>query len=202
MPLEFQHEFPYTIGNSEKCKHLDKHYDVDVFWLPIKQRVQYENGEDQWVDDRQQSKEAVIQEPKWGKGEPNGFDFQQCVQAIGQWDQWTDQFCTVLTCSACNMPIVQTYRLRGPQLFDQVYSLLLNMQSSDTEIVFEGEGTSKIVWYPLEEKTVISNYKTNKTIEFRKDPFGILQSKEGVSTNKWKFTNVSFIFIFKMQIHF
>ena len=91
------------------------------------------------------------------------------------------------------MPIVQTYHLRGPGSFDRVYSLLLNMQSSFTEIVFEGEGTSKVVWYPLEEKTAISNYKTNTTIEFSKDPFGVLQSEEDGSKNKWKFSNVSFI---------
>ena len=191
MTLQFGREFRYTIGNPNKCKH--HYHDMNIFWLPIKQAGQDKNEEYLWVDDRSKSKGVAIKELKWAKGEPNGLDIEQCVDLYSGWDQWNDQFCSAMRCSTCNMPIVQTYHLRGPGSFDRVYSLLLNMQSSFTEIVFEGEGTSKVVWYPLEEKTAISNYKTNTTIEFSKDPFGVLQSEEDGSKNKWKFSNVSFI---------
>ena len=191
MPLNITTYLQYNIGDPELCKVVG----VRKFWLPVIQGnpIRDTIWKYHWIDDRPASNKRVIESPNWMQSEPNGLQIERCVDAFEVSDYWNDESCLSLRCSVCRMPIVQTYYLRGPRHFDQVYSLLLNMQKKPSKIVFEGEGTSTVVWYPLKEKTILLSYKTNFTITFFKHPFGLLQ-QQGLLKNRWMFTNVSYLY--------
>ena len=60
--------------------------------------------------------------------------------------------------------------------FDHVYTLSLEMQFIQSEVVFEGQGQNQIIWYPLQRKTQIRNHDNpDSIVEFQKHPFGLLK---------------------------
>ena len=148
-------------------------------------------------DDRQGYNSSLITDAKWYPGQPNGLHFQPCVavssRQTGDPKQWCDLECRYPRCSVCQMPVVQTYLLRGPTHFDQVYALSLDMQLNGTYLLFEGTGTSRIVWHIFEEKTELMNYKLNISLTYAQRPFGLLSlplNNEPHGQHKWLFTNV------------
>ena len=141
-----------------------------------------------WVDDRYKSKETVIQIQKWQEYEPNGLEFEKCVDAItdGKHDQWNDNRCNDLRCSVCNMPRVQTFYLRGND-FDDDHEYILSMDTQDhsSRIRFEGQKLSYIYWHVLHGTTEIRHfYNETYKRQFKQMPFGQLKPSSS------KFTNV------------
>ena len=192
MPMDFEENIRYIIGDPDKCKIVG----LNKLWVPVRQGnlIDEDYGVYQWFDDRASSNQSIIQSPNWKQSEPNGLQIEQCVDAFGDSKYWNDESCSSKRCSVCRMPVVQTYYLRGPRIFDQVYSLLFNMQRTNSKIVFEGEGTSVIIWYPDEGQTQIKNYKMNYSVTFHKNPFGILQNENSPSRKTWIFTKVCSIY--------
>ena len=109
-----------------------------------------------------------------------------------------------VACSACNVKVAQTYFLRGPELYDQKYSLAAEMQKNITRVVFEGQGSSQIIWYPLKKMTkLVKPGDDSLTTYFDQNPFGLLKNgyklqwmgrwgtRQKVKQNyRWIFTNV------------
>ena len=194
-------EFGYTIGSPDKCIHSG----TQTYWIPVVQGEPTigQNGHNQWLDDRPGHDKTEVRSPKWRNSEPNGHVSEQCVDIMQLSEEyfWNDDACSASRCSICLTPAVQSYRLRGTSLYDQLYTLSLEMQKSSTRISFEGEDSSWLYWYPQNEKTVLldSRYRFNLTMN--QHPFGILQPQVSTkkmlqgqvteSSNRWIFTNVS-----------
>ena len=170
-------------------------------WIPIKlEKYDPETGY-QWLDDRPSSCGGAVMNPKWGKAQPNALGINRCAQAV-QWldgEFWDDTDCDETHWSICNVPITQTYLLRGHKMinqtdktryhFDHVYTLSLEMQLVPSEVVFEGQGQNQIIWYPLRRKTQIRNHDNwDSIVEFEQHPFGLL--KHDQEEHGLIFTNV------------
>ena len=94
-------------------------------------------------------------------------------------------------CSICEIPEVQTYRLRGKTLLDHEYFHNLEEQQSTLGLTFEGN-SSKIFWDPFEEKTLLIDPRYNLTV-INQRPFGMIEIAQqlGGLSEKLVFTNVS-----------
>ena len=138
------------------------------------------------------NKIATTGNSKWNQYEPNGLDFEQCVDTViyNGTEVWNDELCGSLRCSLCKMPISQKYYLRGQSEYDQEYSLSMNLQKNASKIVFEGQGRDQIFWHVSESKTEIKR-SASKNLEFDQLPFGRLISKSN-GQHDWVFTNVGF----------
>ena len=182
------------LGDAENCFVNNE----ERFWIPV---IQGETKASQylWVHDRPGFSKKVILNQTWHVGHPTGLLFQQCVSTSDE-GEWYDVECeTELKCSVCNVPVVQTYQLRGNTTFDMEYFLSFEMQQSTRVITFEGHESSRIFWYPLEAKTEIIDQKQNLSRTFNQNPFGLLGSKDAVIkfgyTDELTFTNVSSLFV-------
>ena len=142
------------------------------------------------------------------RSQPNGKDFQKCVESRaisrgpGSHFLSNDIACSRTLCSICQMPQTQTYYLRGniPKEFEHKFSLSMNLQSSNTVIIFEGQqGIAQLVWDPLMKRTDLVNHHLNVTISYNQHPFGLLEPKnrnEFANVSRLMFTNVN---IFKKK---
>ena len=187
-PIEPDHVF----GNSSVC-YLEG--DMKYFWIPVIQEgKRSEVGQYSWVDDRSNTNSSETLNLGWHTGQPNGLDFQQCVHKSEK-EKWYDVECEKKSCSVCNVPVAQTYRLRGQHLFDQEYILSFDMQQSHiSQLVFEGYGPNRIVWDLFSSKTDILDKEEGISRSFNQTPFGLLGSIDKVSNNGYTdelfFTNV------------
>ena len=194
MSLEVENR-KYILGNEEKCF---RGGNLSYLWVPVVQgqsKIQPScNGDEyEWLDDRQAKNRKVINTTKWERSQPNGLQFEPCVvaheTASGSY-LWRDNSCISSRCFVCQVPVLQTYYLRGlpgAYGFDQKYSLAWNLQQSTETITFEGHGSGRAMLYPFEAKMEISNLKKNVSKTFEQNQFGIIQT-QGM---KWVFTNVS-----------
>ena len=186
-PIETDH----VLGNSSVCYWRDMKY----FWIPVIQEgKRSEVGQYSWVDDRSNTNSSETLNPEWQTGQPNGLDFQQCVHKSEK-EKWYDVECEMKSCSVCNVPVAQTYRLRGQHPFDQEYILSFDMQQKHTsQVVFEGYGPNRIVWDLFSSKTDILDKEEGISRSFNQTPFGLLGSIDKVSNNGYTdeliFTNV------------
>ena len=188
----------YTIDDPSDClSHNSK------LWIPvILGSYSSDHGEYCWFDDRLRFEGNIIQKPNFPSSQPNGKGIDRCVGLMGKTKAeyfWNDRSCTDSpTCSACSIPVAQTYYLRGPDMFDHIYSLSWNMQTENSsEVIFEGQGSSQIVWYPLKERTEIKLLKGKReTFSFEQNPFGLLSNATTGNgfeqLNQWVFTNVRY----------
>ena len=182
----------HILGDPDNCNL----YGSSRFWIPVVQGnpIEGKTGQYQWLDDRPGYNHSEMLFQKWTASQPNGFLYQKCVET--HHDAWNDLECeSVKRCSVCIIPKVQKYLLRGPVgHFDQEYSLSFNMQLSTTRIVFEGQGLSRIIWYPLQRQTKLVNRKLNLTRIFDQNPFGLLGYHENILNRGYEdelvFTNV------------
>ena len=195
MSMNPNEDIGYIIGDTENCL---KGGTVKEFWMPV---VQGSLVEDQylWLDDREgYNITTPMTSLNWKKSEPNGLHAEPCVSALlldGEY-LWNDDRCHTPKCSICDMPVIQTFRLRGPNLFDHEYLLSLDMQKNSSSIRFEGVESSWIIWDPLEEKTKIMDIRYDYSTHFDKNPFGLIKPKTSISPkefnpHQWVFTNVS-----------
>ena len=180
----------YPIGATDSCG--------NNFWIPVIQGLLLSVVKRyQWLDDRSNSNGSLVENENanWAPTEPNGDFLEQCVGSSAE-NGWYDTSCETMKCSVCMIPTAQTFYLRGPDVFEHQYWLSLELHWNRTEILFEGEGMSKLIWYPLQKRTeLISNTDSNLTLTFDKTPFGLLKSSKeikGMSTlPEWIFSNVS-----------
>ena len=193
MSLNYIQETQFVIGSSD-CQTVSW-YD-STFWIPIIQGgpVANKEGHFHWIDDRLGLNGSVVQLTNWLPGQPNGELSQQCVEAETTSEQnlWNDEYCHVKRCSICTMPLVQTYRLRGLTMYDQEYTLSLNIQENKSRILFEGK-KSTIIWFPFDGTLEVrQHFNGDLAIEKFQGPFGHLKSEEhGKTRGKLVFTNVS-----------
>ena len=206
LSMDVSQEFlpKYTFGDPAICSGRTK------FWLPIVLDGYFPSEEwgrkkkYRWLSDQQNGKEISLSEQKWARSQPNGYGSQNCVGAMETSQDeyfWNDVGCSTKLCSVCTIPVVQTYYLRGPgpnkhisDHIDRKYSLLMELQDDDQNVVFEGQGgKSQITVYSENEaiKTILKRYDNKSikgvgtTIEYHGNPFGI------ISEMQWKFTRVS-----------
>ena len=75
---------------------------------------------------------------KWGKNQPNGKDWQQCIVAHfdGKDLEYDDVNCITEFCYSCQIPTKNTYKLRGNITLgaEREYLVGLGMMSNDTKI--------------------------------------------------------------------
>ena len=75
---------------------------------------------------------------KWGKNQPNGKDWQQCIVAHfdGKDLEYDDVNCITEFCYSCEIPTKNTYKLRGNITLgaEREYLVGLGMMSNDTKI--------------------------------------------------------------------
>ena len=194
MELTEKMESPtYIIGDPLICnKFLNTHL---FTWVPaILERFTPE-GNYHWVDDRPSKKRETVEAPSWAKSQPNGQGNDKCIGKVHDSGKstWMDVTCITPRCFFCSMPIVQTYYLRGLDTkfsFNHVHHLSIFMQNNASKIIFEGQGFSRVIWYPLLKKTEIQELQDDKPYKvFRQDPFGSLQF--GKPSEMTIFTNVS-----------
>ena len=182
----------YVFGNMTNCG--------TWIWIPVVQgsalkREDGHGGFFQWIDDRRSSNRNVLDDwGKWRRGEPNGFRLEQCVVEDTKREAWFDVGCESTFCSVCKIPEVQTYHLRGQNVFDDTYFLLLENQESNATVTFDG-WRSQIIWNPLEEKTTLTDKRYDFTYIFNQNPFGLLDLKESITqiggvSGQMTFTNV------------
>ena len=179
----------YTIGDIDSCS--------NNFWIPVIQGAPVGQSLDkyQWIDDRITSNSSPAGKTKWATIEPNGGLLEQCVSTTKEND-WFDSNCEAKKCSVCMIPMAQTFYLRGPDLFEHLYLLSLDLHWDNDHMLFEGQGFSKLIWYPLQTITELKSKRDhNISLVFDKNPFGILQwykKGERMSTlHEWIFSNVS-----------
>ena len=189
MSFEIDDDDQYTIGDPGNCQTDAK----KRYWIPIKQGQKISGNEFLWIDDRKSKKTNLTGNSKWNQYEPNGLDFEQCVDSViyNGTEVWNDELCGSLRCSLCKMPISQKYYLRGQGEYDQEYSLSMNLQKNASKIVFEGQGRDQIFWHISESKAEIKR-SASETVEFDQSPFGRLISKSNNGPHDWVFTNVRF----------
>ena len=177
----------YSIGDPQQCFYVG----VKRFWVPVKQGNPINGSANiyHWLDDRTATRKNVLKEFKWRKYEPNGLDIEKCVEAHvnDRIEYWNDELCTSQRCSICLMPRVQKYYLRGHHRFDHQYSLTMDLQQDAPKIVFEGVGSSQIIWNSdyiggidmtyIKQRDSKSN--SGMTLEkiFSQKPFGLLKNK-------------------------
>ena len=178
-------DFHYRIGDPNFCS--DSYAKL---WIPVVMES-YDTSKDvsTWVDDRPSANRSKIQFPQWAKSQPNSMGTSKCVSLLGDKDEyfWNDKDCEgVRACSACNVKVAQTYFLRGPELYDQKYSLAAEMQNNITRVVFEGQGSSQIIWYPLKEMTkLVKPGDDSSTTYFDQNPFGLLKNGYKLQWGRW-----------------
>ena len=194
-------DFQYSFGDSSVCSNR-----FGSHWIPVV-LDKYVEEDDQyfWLDDRPSQNKSLATNPKWPISQPNSMGMDECVLLHGEGDEtyWNDQNCkNTVACSTCKMKVAQTYYLRGPKLYDQKFTLSVEGQREDefsrSRIVFEGQGTSEIIWSLLEKKTLLLRKDNNmSTMEFDQNPFGLLSKgkrkygRKKIEGHKWIFTNVS-----------
>ena len=118
------------------------------------------------------------------------MDIEKCVEAHvnDRIEYWNDELCTSQRCSICLMPRVQKYYLRGHHRFDHQYSLTMDLQQDDAEIVFEGNGSTRIFWNVdylgtgtdmtyIKQHDSKSNYGVTFEKMFSQKPFGLLKNR-------------------------
>ena len=215
-------KFEYQVSGTENCDgygthHFRNQYSKNIktyacfsdfvlstYWVPVVQGkpIDGQKGRYFWLDDRPGSNKSVMEGQKWRPGQPNGLHLQQCLgqRLINDEFLWADYPCTRQdVCTVCSVPAVQKYQLRGLGLFDHAYTLSWTMQQDKEIIVFEGESSSQLIWYPLKRRTELKNEQSNIAKAFEKDPFGLLSSQDGGKLLQWIFTNVCFV---NMEFHF
>ena len=163
----------FIIGDPEICKNTNTRF-VKVFWMPVVQGNMV-NGQYQQLDNRRGFNDTPMTGLKWKRSEPNGLHTEPCVTAWlldGEY-LWNDESCHPLKCSICDMPVIQTYWLRGPDLFDHKYLFSLDSQENSSNIRFEGVESSWIIWTPLKGHTQIMDMRYNYSTNFDHNPFGL-----------------------------
>ena len=77
----------------------------------------------------------VISFVNWGKNQPNGKEYQQCIR-IREDTFYDDASCSTEMCSICNIPTKNTFKLRGliPKNAEEEYSVGLGRTTKDTNI--------------------------------------------------------------------
>ena len=189
--------FEYTIGDPTQCINSG----INKYWVPVIQGNPKDGskGEYSWLHDISTANRTPFEVTRWKKYEPNGMDFEQCVDVhkLKDMENWNDELCTSLRCLVCTMPTVQTFLLRGHHDFDHEYSLSMEMQEMESRIFFEGQGSSHIIWHVSDGKTEIHKASQivrrelgiGAIVEFNDSmPFGQLK---GSKEQHWVFTNVS-----------
>ena len=173
-----------------------------AFWIPVVQGNCIARDKFTWIDDRPELYGTVIDksEMKWGRSEPNGGLLEPCVKVNIRHTNGENQTRLYDTsclanryCSICEIPEVQTYRLRGKTLLDHEYFHNLEEQQSTLGLTFEGN-SSKIFWDPFGEKTLLIDPRYNLTV-INQSPFGMFEIEHQVSgiSDKLVFTNVSYM---------
>ena len=189
--------FEYTIGDPAQCISSG----IKKYWVPVIQGnlKKGSKSEYSWQHDVPTANGTPLEVTRWKQYEPNGLDFEQCVDVhkLKDMENWNDELCTLLRCSVCTIPKVQTFLLRGQHEYDHEYSLSMEMQEMESKIFFEGQGLSHIIWHMSDGKTEIhkasqvvgGELRKGDIVEFDSMPFGQLinASKE----QDWIFTNVT-----------
>ena len=77
----------------------------------------------------------IISFAHWGKNQPNGKEYQQCIR-IRQDTFYDDVSCSKEICSICQIPTTNTFKLRGqiPKGVEGEYSVGLGLTTKDTKI--------------------------------------------------------------------
>ena len=52
------------------------------------------------------------------------------------------------------------------------------MQISNTKVVFEGQGSGQLIWYPMAERTEILDHADNFKMSYKQNPFGLLDPQK------------------------
>ena len=196
MSSNVERDTDYIIGDYKTCGNRQKEF---ALWIPVIQGNSTDiDGQYQWIDDRSGTPNNIVQNLKWSRSEPNGYELEKCVVARvketrtgKQMEMYDDDCSSYNHCCICNMPVVQKYRLRGQDLFDGEYYLNLEAQKSKSTITFDGS-FSEIRWHIHDGKTELIDARLNYSIEFGK-LFGLLKSKSGPGErfHQLIFTNVS-----------
>ena len=89
-----------------------------LYWLPIVlEKYDLISGY-QWMDDRRSSSGGIVAEAKggpWNKAQPNEEGLVKCAYARRTRSKllWYDSDCERTVWSICDVPLTQTYYLRG-----------------------------------------------------------------------------------------
>ena len=183
----------HVLGDPFACK---EYTGLTSTWVPVVLESFTPEDDYKWEDDRLGKDRKHVEAPSWANSQPNGKGSEKCMSMVqdASMSKWIDALCSEPRCFFCSMPIVQTYYLRGSDIhfsFDHDHYLSLFLQNNASEIIFEGQGHSRVAWYPLLQTTEIQDLQ-NGTVHkvFKKNPFGSLQS--GRPSEMKVFTNVSF----------
>ena len=186
MELEIGHDLQYTVGDPNSCNSDPK------YWIPLK-LDSYSNGNYDWSNDAVRDMTNL----KWSLSQPNTYGMDKCVgvtEFSGE-NYANDIDCDSPRCSVCEIPFAQTFYLRGPgpkglksfssggklQFYDRKYSLLQDLQTNSSLLVFEGQnGKSQLTWYPSKKQSTIRRYDNKELlpgkkimyIDYQYQPFG------------------------------
>ena len=186
MALDISHDFHYTVGDYNSCT------DDPKYWIPVK-LDRYSKGNYEWSSDV----ESDMKKLKWSISQPNTYGMDKCVGVMefsGE-NYANDIDCDSPRCSVCAIPFAHTFYLRGPgpkgmnsfnsedilEFFDRKYSLLQELQTNTSFLVFEGQtGTSQITWYPSKKISTFRRYDNKELlpgkkimyIDYQYQPFG------------------------------
>ena len=79
MSINVQRDTDYIIGHSKTCGNRQKEF---ALWIPVIQGNSTDiDGQYQWIDDRSGSPNNIVQNLKWSRSEPNGYELEKCVVA-------------------------------------------------------------------------------------------------------------------------
>ena len=199
MVIDIDQTIDHMVGDLDDCRRLTG----TPKWLPIKLSSYSKDGNYTWIDDRPSSNASQMVLQNWQKSQPNSLGHDDCVAArkIEGKNLLDDFDCSIAVCSICSTPAIQNFYLRGDiKHVDHNYSLSWEMQDLKTQVTFEGQGSTKIVWRPSQRKTELrkcidkarKDCKEKTIFSFEQIPFGRLESNR--SNNALLiFTNVSLV---------
>ena len=200
----------HTIGDIKQCSWKGDNGDTlgTKYWIPVVQGELVDAVDDkyQWHYDYNLT---LVDSPPWNTwdNQPNGGSFEKCTTAYQYFSGeivWGDKECMGRLCFVCELPQVETFRLRGPPgPFDQKYYLSWNLQSNETKVEFLGQNSGQIVWFPMKHSFRLTSQMNTTTLSFVQDPFGHLMANKSTGGNvnllgmEWIFTKVSIISIYE-----
>ena len=203
MALEIGQDFQQTVGNPTKCN------DNIKYWLPIKLEG-YSEGHYHWSGDQYFDSNYNVKNINWTTSQPNSYGNEKCAgvtQISGKYFA-NDISCDSPRCAVCNIPVVNSFYLRGPgpeglayqhrkgltNIIDRKYSLLLELQKNTSQLIFVGQtGLSQITWFLSKKILAVKRYdnadlqpgKKSLNLNYIVQPFGQYPWLH------WSFTNVS-----------
>ena len=162
LPMEEAYDFCESI-NSKMQLPVGKDFEVfngtmwndkcgDTIWVPVSK-----DDQGNWIHHGNKSKIFSI---NWEKGEPNGKEFQNCLNLFVGKRTFRDLFCNFKKCFLCKFDAAIKFNLRGlgeNSIIDDKYVLLPNVSYQERTITFKGFKSGYITYDHKSESWIVSN---------------------------------------------